>query len=1446
MEELARLQASRKGYKSHVTRLYNKVDEILSSELNEFSVTSLTTAIEQLNKKKETLSQIDRRVTELIESPEDLEEAIFDAEETQDTIVDKIAKIRTFIELQTRRQSSSTTVSANEAHLNVNSQRSESSSPPPQNGTLSPSNMDAVSTTMDSQVTNSITSPTNHDVVTGSSVSLGAFRPISSFPTFTTATTNYASFTGPPPLIPAVSSVLTLNNPYIHEPLPVFSTAPFMATSDRECHRAASQFAISRLPKLTLPIFSGDPLTWQTFWDSFNAAIHANPSLSGVQKFNYLKAQLQGDAARTIAGLPLTEVNYQHSIALLEERFGQPHKLVTAHMQALLEMPSPTSNLASLQAFYDSIETHTRGLSSLGKSRETYGDLLVPIILGKLPMEIRKSLAREHTNTEWTINELTSAILKEIRILESGFYTTNSQTIPPHRSTAAFHVVSKEMTNSTNSHNDTYGKRNLSCIYCKGPHSSHACEVVTDYQKWLDIVKRGKLCYNCLAHHKISQCTSRFRCRKCKKKHHTSLCSSEPPKPNERENSNQKGLDNSISVVHTTLTPASRSIPPHINTACLLKTAIAPISAGDVKAQANILFDEGAQRSFISAEMAAELHITPATSEDISIASFGTNCTLYQQLGVATVKVETNSGELIPISVLIVPSIAAPIQNSVCASVNSMSHLRGLKLAHPVTTDKNFKISLLIGTDYYWTFVQDHIVRGEGPTAQQSKLGYLLSGPMPYSISQTTSSILLQITSTVTTSKEPDLEQFWSVEAIGTNIHEEQTDTAFLQTYQNKCISQTPEGTYIAKFPWKEDRAYLPSNFGTCKRRTLTLINKLRQTPELLQIYDNIIREQEQRGFIERVDEDTTDDVHYLPHHPVRKDSPTTPIRIVYDCSCRASSNCASLNDCLMVGPPFLNDLCAILLRFRDHIFAFCTDIEKAFLHVKLHESDRNFTRFLWPSSTETPESNLQVYRFKVVPFGSSSSPFMLGAVLDLHLNKFQSHVADDMKKNIYVDNVLSGGNTEEEIVKYYRQAREIMSQAGFNLRSWSSNSHCLHKVACKDQTRDPNPTVTVLGLRWNTATDTLSLAPKQFSPANTAFITKRDVLQSSSQLYDPLGWATPVTIRAKILLQEIWQSKISWDEPLSVAIRDKWLAILTDLLELPTLSIPRAYFSSLSMSTDVCNMYVFSDASTKAYGAVVYICKNNQTSLVMSKSRVAPIKSITLPKLELMAAVMATRLAQFVISSMKSLKCYNPPCNVHLWTDSQIVLYWICKNSNHKPFITRRVQEIIKSFPADVWSFTPSSDNPADLLTRGISTQQLISSRLWSQGPHWLTSKSEWPQWLPINVLHLQSVESENTDLDEKLLCETDDNSSTGIHNVIDISRYSHINRLLVVTSYVLRFVHNTREQQNRLAGPLTVTELNKANKLWILSSQNSSYQLETAYLLKEHLKCPALVRQL
>ena len=294
-------------------------------------------------------------------------------------------------------------------------------------------------------------------------------------------------------------------------------------------------------------------------------------------------------------------------------------------------------------------------------------------------------------------------------------------------------------------------------------------------------------------------------------------------------------------------------------------------------------------------------------------------------------EIETITGELISISVLIVLTIAAPIQNAVPMSVSTIPHLSGFKLAHPVTSDKNFTISILIGMDYYWEFVQDTIVRGDGPTTQEPKLGYLLSGRLPYSLSQTATSILLQMASTVMP-EEPNLEKFWSIESVGTDAIKQAVDSTFLCTYQQSSITQTPEGMYVARFPWKEDKPFLPSNITICKKRTTTLLQKLKQTPDLLNIYDNIIKDQEKRGFIERVDDnDTTENTHYLPHRAVKKDSATMPIRIVYDCSCRGNGKSASLNDCSIAEPPVLNNLCAILIHFRCHTFALATDIEKVF-----------------------------------------------------------------------------------------------------------------------------------------------------------------------------------------------------------------------------------------------------------------------------------------------------------------------------------------------------------------------------------------------------------------------------------------------------------------------------------------------------------------------------------
>ena len=168
--------------------------------------------------------------------------------------------------------------------------------------------------------------------------------------------------------------------------------------------------------------------------------------------------------------------------------------------------------------------------------------------------------------------------------------------------------------------------------------------------------------------------------------------------------------------------------------------------------------------------------------------------------------------------------------------------------------------------------------------------------------------------------------------------------------------------------------------------------------PDLLQVYNDIIKEQESRGFIEKIDSSPpTGPVHYIPHYHVNKYSKTTPIRIVYDCSCQLSDNYQSLNDCLEVGLSLVNDLCSILLRFRVHKIALSTDIEKAFLHVKLNASNQDFTCFLWLSDPDDAESDFDTYRFKVVLFGSASSPFMLAATLRLHLSKYNTQIAHNI-----------------------------------------------------------------------------------------------------------------------------------------------------------------------------------------------------------------------------------------------------------------------------------------------------------------------------------------------------------------------------------------------------------------------------------------------------------------
>ncbi|XP_061168132.1 uncharacterized protein LOC133177057 [Saccostrea echinata] len=1169
-----------------------------------------------------------------------------------------------------------------------------------------------------------------------------------------------------------------------------------------------------KLPKLNLPIFEGNVLEWQSFWDSFDSAIHSNNTLTEVQKFNYLKSLVEGEASNTIAGFALTHSNYNRAIELLHERFGQKHKIIQSYMQALLELPAPKNNLTSLRHFHDQVETYVRGLESYGQAQETYGSLLVPVILNKLPSELRKNLAREHGSTNWLLGDLRNSLYRELEILEAG--ASIDATEPS--ATATFYTHSKS-SNKQLQRNSSPRKPQVSCAFCKESHRSNDCTKYKNFNDRMRIVKRDKLCFNCLGRHRVADCQSKFNCKTCKKRHHTSLCSNhEEVKPiKESIPSFQSKITErtETSVMHS----SSHRDQPNV----LLQTAVAPVTFGKLTTDANILFDEGAQRSFISRSLADKIELTPTGYEDINILGFGDSGKdkRVQKLQTALIKVQTIQREEIPVKVLVVPEIAAPIKTHV-ETAAKLSHLRNLRLAHPVAQDDAFQIELLIGADQYWNLVEDEIVRGKGPTAIKSKLGYLLSGPLYGSqfhvVEYNTSMMNVMVSHKM---EEHNIEKFWQIEAIGSEKeYEESSNQDFHLSYEKDSI-RFQDNRYHVRLPWKEDHPTLPLNKDKAYHRTVSVINRLKMEPKMLIKYGEIIAEQERRGFIEKVDSKlpTNRKVHFIPHFPVKKDSVTTPVRIVYDCSCHETPNTASLNDCLMNIPPQLNDIASILLRFRLNKYAVTTDIEKAFLNVGLEEEDRDVTRFFWFDEPTNPNGQLVNYRFKSVLFGATCSPFILNAVLMKHLKENASTWTQKLTENLYVDNIISSFPTENELISFYNCSRTLFAKAGFNLRSWGSNSEILQEHAKKDGVLDKDSVVKVLGMKWNVKEDTLTFAKQEIANTKKNTVTKREVVKQSSKIYDPLGYISPITVKAKMFIQELWKKKIDWDQKLPQELADKWIEIAQNTEKATSLEIPRMCIHENPPETTV---HIFSDASIKAYGACAYIVSGDQSSLIMAKNRVAPLKTLTIPKLELMGALLGARLLKFIKKNIQFSEAV-------LWTDSQIVLSWLETTKTLGTFVRNRIQEIKKLTEQYKWRYCPTTSNPADILSRGTDFDRFRKNELWSKGPTWITDTNKWPIYdkteshILANITESEKCGYQEEDSQEKRNVKLGAREQK-ISEIIDISKFNNYRKLLNVTSYVLRFIQNCSKKQ-KVTGPLTVSEIEQSSLIWIINAQQKNY---------------------
>ena len=521
---------------------------------------------------------------------------------------------------------------------------------------------------------------------------------------------------------------------------------------------------------------------------------------------------------------------------------------------------------------------------------------------------------------------------------------------------------------------------------------------------------------------------------------------------------------------------------------------------------------------------------------------------------------------------------------------------------------------------------------------------------------------------------KPNLEDFWKLESIGISDSPVESDNDVALKKFSETLKYD-EGRYTVTWPWKEEQPDLPDNRALALGRLKSLVSRMRNNPELIQKYDDIITDQREKGIKEKVGSESNSLIkHYIPHHAVvNPTKATTKVRVVYDASAKCRTENRSLNECLHRGPILLQNLTGILLRFRLNKIAMVADIEKAFLQIRLQDDAKDVTRFFWLKDRDKleVENNIKMYRFCRVPFGIISSPFLLSATIDHHLKNCNNDVSETIRKNIYVDNVTTGTQSCQEAVHLYNVSKQVFQGAAMNLRDWMTNSQeVLNEMLTHDRANREN--MNLLGLTWFVKEDCLAINSQI---KDEHIVSKLTVLRQIASVYDPLGLYSPVTLRGKLFLQGLWNQNIAWDKHLSERDRIQWYGIHEDLKLLVNCQFPRHKGLDKKGSTKY-HLLVFCDASRYAFAAAVYLLQECQvqrrTDLIFSKTRLVPNKKITIPRLELLAALIGTRCMKFVENELKVAICQK-----HIWLDSQCVLNWIQSERPLGTFVENTVKEI-------------------------------------------------------------------------------------------------------------------------------------------------------------------------
>lgn len=1006
------------------------------------------------------------------------------------------------------------------------------------------------------------------------------------------------------------------------------------------------------------------------------------------------------------------------------------------------------------------------------------------------------------------------------------------------------------------------------CCYCQQSHPSTDCSVVTDIAARKQILRTSGRCFNCLRKNHIGRnCRSTAKCLKCKRRHHTSICEGGSPRPHPSPVSVPTGLpsmklDPEAPAYHPAQT-TNNLCSDNMKTV-LLQTARSIIHNPydpRITLEVRILFDSGSQRSYISERARNLLALNSCGEQTLSIATFGSDREQPKVCPVVNVGMCLRSYPSMILSLYVVPVICEPLAGqSIAACVEHYPHLLGLNLADCPIEESCLRVDILIGSDYYWDLVTGDTRRSAGgPTAVHTKLGWVLSGPTPVikaarcSTNLTTTHVLrVDICQDESTRLDRQLRAFWELESLGVQQEEKTLYEDFTANVRFE------DERYKVSLPWKEFHKTLPDNYQMSLHRLHGLLRRLRQEPSILREYDNIINDQLQKGIIETVPTEGSSSnlTHYLPHHAVvRHDKTTTKLRVVYDASAR-SGNGPSLNDCLHKGPSFNQLILDLLLRFRSYKIPLTADIEKAFLMVGMEERDRDVLRFLWVDDTHKEQPELRVFRFTRVVFGVCSSPFLLNATIRFHLERYlqvNERLVRRLLLSTYVDEIITGGDSEEEVFDLYCQAKEMLRCGGFNLRKFCTSSSSLQKRIDHTEAHNSVPPETlhhleetyaeatlgmpqtleaeehkVLGVLWNPSSDHFIFDVTELaSIASTLEPTKRNLVSVIGRFYDPLGFLAPIVIQFKVLFRKLCQNKVEWDSTLPEELIVEWKTLISDLSEGHPISLPRVFPPAAEEPPISAYLCGFSDASTKAYGAVVYLVVETESHtvvrFVVAKTRVAPLQTQTVPRLELLAALLLSRL---MVSVTDSLNSTMPYLGMKCYSDSQVTLYWIKGTGKEwRPFVQNRVKEIRHKVHPDCWSHCPGKANPADLLSRGMTVLELSVSRLWRAGPDWLATGGTSCPELELTLMPDEcSAELKATSKMSHTLLATELKPTIG--TLLDYGRFSSLLKLLRVTVRVLRAVKIFRSLKTGGHNPpatITPEELSEVERLWIIHVQSN-----------------------